>query len=137
MSRSHLVAAFALSVLLSTPAGAGDAPSARADPVSGPPGSLVILVGSCGPGLVGETSLPVVFHQDSTSVALTPGIGAVDGLFGPQAATVVVPAEAHAGPAQFEIQCPQPVGSLFVDFTVTSPSASPPTMVTSTPTLTG
>ena len=137
MRRSYFVAALVVSVLLCTPAGAGNTPSARADPVSGPPGGLVILVGSCGRGLVGETTLPVFFHQDATSVALTPGVGTVDGVFGPQAATVVVPVEANAGTAQFEIQCPQPVGSLFVDFTVTSPSAPPPTTVTSPPIFTG
>jgi len=97
----------------------------------------VILVGSCGPGLVGETTLLAFFHQDATSVALTPGAGAVAGVFGPQAATVVVPVAANAGTAQFEIQWPQPVGSLFVDLTVTSRSAPPPTTVTSPPILTG
>jgi hypothetical protein len=145
MRPSHVVAAAALvfAFTLCAPAGAGNGgPSIGADPLNGPAGTLVTFVGSCGSdaGLVGETFLPVFFHQGASTVALTPGIGAVDGNFGPEAATVAVPAEAQAGAARFEVQCPEQVGSLFVDFTVTSPSVPPaaaPLPVTAAPTFTG
>jgi hypothetical protein len=123
----RVIAAVVFVLTLCTSAEAGNGPSITADPVNGPPGTLVTLVGTCGPdaGLVGEVFLPVFFHQGASTTAVAPGVGSVDGNFGPQAATVTVLAEAKVGAAQFEVRCPEPVGSLFVDFMVTSPSVPP------------